>query len=88
MSQAITQAATKANKAVIMAVREAETPINKAILIQTALRMGGPTLKQQMFDWKMAHKHHELCNFEIELKNIFLTNTDNVQESVCTRKCQ
>ena len=39
------------------------------------------TLKQPTFDWKAPDKHHELCNFEIQVKDIFLTNNYNIQES-------
>ena len=43
--------------------------------------MGGPTFKQTMFDWKMPDKYHRLCNFKIDIKNIFHTNNYNIQES-------
>ena len=58
MTQAITPAAIEAAKAAIMTFREAQTQIDDARLIQTAPRMGTPTLKQPMFNWKIQDKYH------------------------------
>ena len=55
MTQAITQAANEDIRTVIMAVREAETLNDNARLIQTAPQMGGPTIKQLTFNWKMPN---------------------------------
>ena len=60
MMQTITPAAIETTKEMIMTVREAETPIDNARLIQVALRMGSPTLKQPTFDCRMADEYHEL----------------------------
>ena len=44
-------------------------------------RSGNPALRQATFDWKVADKYQEVCNFETEVKNIFMTNNHNTQES-------
>ena len=76
MTLSITQAA-------IMAVREVDTHFNNARLMQTLPRMGGPTLEQQTFDWKMSEKYHEECDFEIEVKKFLMTNNCKT-----AKKCQ
>ena len=43
-------------------------------------RSGGPALRQPMFDWKAAYKYQKLCSFEMDSKNIFMTNCYNTQE--------
>ena len=43
--------------------------------------MDRPTLKQLIFDWKIPDNYHKLCNFEKEIKNIFMTKNYNIQES-------
>ena len=45
------------------------------------LRPRGPVLRQSMSDQKVANKFQEPCNFEIEVKNIFMTNNYNIQEN-------
>ena len=52
MRWTIMQTAIEANKAAIMAVREAEIPVNNTRSLQTVLRMGGPTLNYPSFDQK------------------------------------
>ena len=42
----------KATKATIMAVREADKPVNNARPIHTMPRSGDPVLRQPTFDWK------------------------------------
>ena len=81
MTQTKRQAAIETAKAVMMAVREVETPIENAKPIQTVPRIGGPTLKEPIFHWKAQDKYHYLCYFETEVKNTFLTNIYNMQES-------
>ena len=43
--------------------------------------MSGPTLQQPMLDWKAPDKYHKSCNFEMEVRTIFLTSSYNIQES-------
>ena len=52
MMQVITQAATDTAKAAIMAVREAENPVNAARSVQLMPRTSSPTLKQSKFNLK------------------------------------
>ena len=37
-------------------------------------------LKEPMFDWKLLDRYIELCYFEIEIKDLFLTNNYSIQE--------
>ena len=64
-----------------MMVREADNLVNSARPIHTVPGLGSLTLRQPTFDWKAADKYQELCNFETEVKNIFMTNYNNTQES-------
>ena len=50
MTQAITQAATEAVKATIMAVKEAENPVNATRSVQLMPRTDDPALKQPTFN--------------------------------------
>ena len=71
------QAIIQAAKTTIMVVKEAENPVNTARSVQVMPRAGSPALKQSTFDWKARDKYQELQNFEIEVKNIFMTNSCN-----------
>ena len=55
------QAATKAIKAAMMAVREAVIPISNARPIYTLPRSSNPASRQPIFDWKAIEKYQELC---------------------------
>ena len=68
MRHAILQAAIKASKVAITAVRGAKTTVNNARPIPALPRMDGPLLKQPIFAKKVPDKKCELCNFEIEVK--------------------
>ena len=68
------QAVIKAAKAEIMTVREADNLVINARPIPAMPRSGGLVLREPMFDWKVADKYQELCNFEIAVKIIFMTN--------------
>ena len=80
MSQVIMKAAIKATKAVIMAGREADKQVSNARPIHTMPRSCDLALRQPMFDWKTSDKYQKLCNFDIKVKNIFMTNNCNTQE--------
>ena len=56
------QAAIEVAKAAIMAVREAENPVNNTRLVYTT-RLRHSALRQPVFDWKATNKHQELCSF-------------------------
>ena len=60
-----------------MAIREADNPVSKARPVQAVLKSDSPALKLTTFDWKWADKYQELCNFEIEVKNTFMTDNYN-----------
>ena len=79
MTLVIMQAVNEAAKAAIITIREADNLINNARSIHTMPRSGIPVLRQPT--WKVAKKYQELCNFEIEVKNIFMTNNYNRQEN-------
>ena len=55
----------KVTKAVIMAVREADSLVNNGRQIPAISTLGSSALRQPMFDWKVADKYQELCNFKI-----------------------
>ena len=65
MTQEMMQVVNKVAKTVIMAIREVDNPVNNERLVHASPRLGGQVLKQPMFDWKVADKYQELCNFEI-----------------------
>ena len=56
---------------------EVDNLINNARPVHAVPRWGGPELKLPTFDWKVAEKYQELCNFEIEVKNTFKINGYN-----------
>ena len=70
MIQVKMPAVIEATKAAIMTIKEAYNSVNNARLVHRAWRLGNLALKQPMFDWKMADKYQELCNFETEAKTI------------------
>ena len=81
MTHAMMKAAIAGAKAAIMTVREADNLVSNARPLHTTPRLGSPALRQQMFDWKARDKYQELCNFPLEVKNIFMTNNYETQES-------
>ena len=64
-----------------MAVRETESPVENARTAHSTPRVSLPILKQPKFNWKAPVKYHELNNFEIEVRNIFVANSYNIKES-------
>ena len=46
---------------------------------QTTSWMSVTMLKQSTFDWQISDKSNGLHNFEIEIRNIFLTNSYNIK---------
>ena len=78
MSKAIIKAAIEVTKGAIMAVREPDNLVNS---VRPTPRSDSQVLRQPMFDWKAAHKYQEPCNFEIEVKNIFMTNNYSARVS-------
>ena len=75
------KAVTEVAQVAIMAVREADNLVNNARSVHAASRSGSPALKHCTFSWKAGDKYLELCKFEIRVKNIFMTNRYNIQES-------
>ena len=76
--QSLMQPNIQAAKEAIMAVKEAENPVNAARSVQIITRTGSPALKQLSFKWKAVHKYQELWNFEIEVNNIFVADSLNI----------
>ena len=76
--QKLTQLAMKAS---IMVRKEEDNLVNNTRPIQATPRSGGSALWQPMFDRKVAEKYKELCNFEIQVKNIFMTNNYYTQKN-------
>ena len=73
--------ATRAAQVAMMAVREADNLGNNDRPLHTIPRSSDPEKSQQTFDWKATDKYQELCYFEIEVKNIFMTNDCSKEES-------
>ena len=59
------QAGIEAAKAAIMAVREADNPVNNARPIHRMARSISSVVRQLTFDWKVAEKYEELDSFEV-----------------------
>ena len=81
MTETIIQAVIEATIAAIMALREVGNPVIIARSVNIAPRSSRPVLKESTFDCKVVDEYQELCNFEIEVKNIFMTNSSHTQES-------
>ena len=58
----------EATKEAIVTIRKANKPINNIRPVHMGPRSDGPVLKHCTFDWKVADKYQELCNFEIEVR--------------------
>ena len=80
MTQAIMQAASEAAKAAVMVVREADNLVKTLRPIHTTSSLGIPALRMPIFYCRATEKYQELCNFETEVNNIFMTNNYNTQE--------
>ena len=78
--EAVMQAAGKAAKVAIMMVREADNLVKNARPIHIIPRSSGKVLRQPMFDLKDTNKYQEPCNFEIQVKNIFINNSYSKHE--------
>ena len=81
MAQTIMQMEIEATKEADMAIREADNQVNSARPIHTMPNSGHQVLRQPLFHWKAADKHQKQCNFEIEVKNIFMTDDYNILKS-------
>ena len=57
-----------------MAAKRQKTPLKMQKQAQPTLRASGPILEQPAFNLKAPDRYHEPINFEIKIKNIFLTN--------------
>ena len=64
-----------------MSIWEAYNQINNERLLYKVPKSGNQMLKQPTSDWKVADKYLELGNFEIEVKNICVTNDYSTWES-------
>ena len=75
------QAIIQTTKAVIMAVKEAENSSNAARSVQLIPITDSPALKQPTFICKTVKKYQELQSFELQVKNISITNSYNIQDN-------
>ena len=62
-----------------MAAKEAKNPINAATSVWVMCRTSSIALKQSTFNCKVADKYQGLWIFEIEINNIFMTISCNIQ---------
>ena len=81
MRQALTQAAFKAIKVVNDGSERGRKPCWKCKDSTTNTKSDLASIKAVTFDWKAIDMCHELNDFEIKVRNIFLTNNCNMQES-------
>ena len=81
VTKTIIQAAIKAFKAAITAVKKAENYFEDARIAQPAPRVSKQVLKQSTVNRKVPDKQHALGNFENEIRNIFLANNDDILDS-------
>ena len=70
MSKAIAKAVAEATRVVLQTMAEAQ-----AQRTQNAAgpKLGGPTLKQPMFNWEVPDKYTELKTFKSEVNNVLST---------------
>ena len=81
MTLLIMQAVIEAVKAAIIAGREADNLNSNAKPMHAILRSGSPALRQLALEWKVTDKYQELCHFKVEVKDIYMTDNYNMQES-------
>ena len=81
MTHVLMQAVIDARNGVVMTVREAVSQGNTTRPGETMPKPVGSVLKQPTFNWKPPDKYKELCNFEIYVKNIFITYSYNILDS-------
>ena len=81
MTQAIAKVVAETYKAAILAVRELGSTGEHIQTTQVMPMISGPRIKHPTFDWKALDKYNELHNFEIEVRDIVLINSCNIQES-------
>ena len=67
------QTPIEAVKAAVQGMTEAEG--GAAVTTSTSTRICGPPCSQTTFNWKAQEKYNELLNFEMEVKNIFMTKS-------------
>ena len=71
MTHVIMQALIEADKAAIMPISEVDNTVSNARPVHAMPRSVSPTLNEHTFDWRVAEKYQELCNFETEVKRTF-----------------
>ena len=77
--QTLTWADIEAAKAAVRAVKEADNPVKAARSVHVLPKTGGLSLKQPTFHWKAADIYQEPWSFELNVKNIFMTNSYKIQ---------
>ena len=70
MSEAITKAVAEVTRVALQTMAEAQ-----AQRTQNAAgpKLGGPTLKQPMFNWEVPEKYIKLKTFKLEVNNVIST---------------
>ena len=70
MNEVIAKAVVEATRVAIQAMAEAQA---KRMHDTSGLKIGGPTMKQPMFDWNAEDKYSELKTFRLEVNNVLST---------------
>ena len=83
MSKAITRAEVEATRIAIQTMAEAWA---EKMHDGSGPKVGGPTMKQPMFDWNAQDKYSELKTFRLEANNILSTyNTQQTDKLVMVK---
>ena len=84
MSEVITKAVVEATTVAIQAMAEAQAEWMHDI---AGPKIGGPAMKQPMFDWDTEHKYSELKTFRLEVNNVLSTcNTPQTDKLALVKK--
>ena len=83
MNEAIPKAVAEATRVAIQAIAEAQTERTHDT---SGPKIGGPTMKQPMFDWNAEHRYSELKTFRLEVNNVLSTyNTTQADKSALVK---
>ena len=78
MSEAIVRAVAEATRTVLQTMAEAQA---ERMHDGSGPKLGGPTMKQPLFDWDAQDKYSELKTFQLEVNNILSTyNTPQTEK--------
>ena len=77
MSKAIAKAVAEATRVAIQAMAEAQA---ERMHDTSGPKIGGPTMKQPIFEWDAGNTYSELKTFKLEVNNVLSTYKSPTQE--------